>query len=255
MKAFELAIYCDLTPKQMVSDEVRALLGSLPFTHYFCSVETSKGVRKYDRNDARRVAAAYPGKFCCPVAWPAEQFTREYIEWLWQLHDAGLQGGYMVLDLEHQYKGVADAWEHALMREFEGLGRVTTHTGHPIVQHPDKYPSGRLAYHLEVQALSVAKRDGKDIPPESRLASGHLQRLAVRLGKATNGLVPHLTLPAYGQTHQPGGPIAAMSLQLQTALDEGCPGVSVWSLKHFLRNDYAVEFWRDHAPVLIAAAR
>lgn len=240
----DIMMYCDVSPKEMVADEtVRALSGT-PVTTLAINVETSKGERRYTANQLRSVCAAYPGYHLRPVFWPSPGFNRGYVDWVRSVE--GLLRGTPVMDQEHNWIGVSDALDMAALWAF-GDFRLTTHTGHELVRRPASALVSRLAHELEVQALSVDERNGKKIDPNGRLGPGGMQREAVRLGEQTSGRKPFVTLPLYKQQDWPGGPIEAMKKELRACKEEGVPGVSYWSLKHFLRIGYARDFLTNHA--------
>lgn len=235
----QLAVYADTGPKVLLADDTRRALQRAPFTHLFVNVEGSDGSRKVSHDEARRIAAAYPGHFLRAVLWPSRSFNREYVEWAQRISE--LWCSTPVLDLEHQWKGVADGTEALLLACFSGA-RVTTHLGHELVRRPATAAVARLAPEFEVQALSVPERGGKAVDPGGLLGPGGMQTQAIRLGRETNGKTPYITLPLYGQSKWPGGPRAAMEKQFLACKRGGAPGIAYWSLKHYLRNEYARDF-------------
>lgn len=240
----QLAIYCDVSPKELVADETRRLLGQTPIRTLHVNVETSKGERRYTRNGLRAVCAAYPGYRLRGVFWPQPDFNAAYVAFVREVTE--LFGVPPVMDQEHNWIGVSDALDLAALWAF-GPFRLTTHSGHELVRRPKSALVARLCDELEVQALSVSERNGKPVNAGGRLGPGHMQAEASRLGEATRGTKPFITLPLYKQSGWPMSPTDAMRTQLRQCVTNGNPGVAYWSLKHFLRIGYAQDFLIHHA--------
>lgn len=235
----EVAIYADLTPVQMLASKTRTFLGGLTrLDALHVNFHSSRNTWRYSEPEWERVVDAYPFLRLRPVAWPRAEWSGEDYARLDAAARYAQQGP--VLDLEHQWLRATEEDDARLAAVFPGA-RITTHLNHPIVTK--KRPIARLTKGLEVQALSVASRDGHPVSRNDVLAPPWMQVQARIRGVAARVGPVFLTLPAYNQKFSYGA-TEAMTLALDGARHSQVLGVSYWSLRHIMRNAYAQTFLR-----------
>lgn len=268
----EVAIYADPSPKAMLSEKFGGIhdrvadLGRVDALHV--NVHSSKGVWRYTEQQWADLVAMYYNFRCRPVAWPnPATWSTEDKHRLMRMVEVA--HAIPVFDLEHQWLK-ADPVEDVLLDRDFPFARITTHLNHPIVTQ--KRLIARQSGGLEVQALSVDSRGGKGVRWGSDLAPGPMQAEAIRRGTEARGahrdapIGPKahpvfITLPAYKQANFlpskakagiiPPKPKGTMTVALNACLHPQVLGVSYWSLKHILKNDYAYEFIRDTLPAML----
>jgi hypothetical protein len=257
----EVAIYADVTPKQLMSTQVRDVLASFErLDALHVNVHSSTGKWRWDSVQWMDAVNAFPLRLR-PVGWPKP--GEAGAEAVRQLNAWGRDADtFPVLDLEHQWLKAPMVADHMIVRA-SPEARITTHFNHPIVR-ADR-GRGRLvartAGSLEIQALSVSKRDGKPVPLGSPLAPPQMQLATAAMHskirdttggrERAGGDGAYITLPAYKQVGFGVQPIDAMRAALSACVEAGAAGVSYWSLRHVLKNQYALRFIRDVLPELV----
>jgi hypothetical protein len=192
-----------------------------------------------------------------PVFWPRPIWSRAYSTHVRRILDrTGLPP---VFDVEHHATGRQDRTRLAHTIE-SAMATGSAHEQDYIVSthpwHPEATPKRLVGIgeRLEVQAYSTGTAVEK---VGDRGRPGEMQRWAFSRGLAAANEPPDLALACYGQTALSPAPEQGfhMLVALREALSLGVRTVSYWSLKHVLRNSYALPFLRDSMRSILAESR
>ena len=179
------------------------------------------------------------GVTCAPVFWPRKTWKPE--RWAIARSLAALGTDDPVLDIEHQAKSqktrralAQNSFEHFPYRSV-----ITTHAGHPEADDPS-WPNNPY----EMQAYSTADMV-RTVGPMALPGSWQVRQ-------ARRGCQPPgLALPVYDPEGLPEEPADELRRALFAAWSVRMERVCYWSLKHILRNKYAIPFLRDDAPRIL----
>lgn len=182
------------------------------------------------------------------VFWPRAGYSDEYRSWVCDCAAATNWGA--VYDVEGQAKGATTRLRLALQldRIVSNHDILTTHPGHPEATAKAVV---MLSSVPEIQALSTTSNVKR---ATYKLAGpGNLQRRARKRIDARSKTKPWMTLPLYGQSGFAGHPHESLETAFRAAIESDIEGISLWSAKHLIRNEYAQTFLRDRLPEIIAS--
>lgn len=250
-----VGVYMDLTPRQFkhALPRLRPLFpsggGVLDFVRVMA--DTPGGVSRVAPSEFGDMVASciVLGAACAPVFWPRKTWNQE--RWAVARSLAALGTDDPVLDIEHQAKSqkTRRALAQNSFLHFPFRSVITTHAGHPEADDPS-WPNNPY----EMQAYSTADMV-KAVGPKG-LPGAWQARQALRKCNPRE-----LALAIYDQEGLPTTPRAnltdalraAVGANTTTTLIDGrrLERVCYWSLKHILRNKYAIPFLRDDAPRIL----
>lgn len=239
-----IELYHDLPGNIGVVDR----LAGLPVDALCVMVDRSSGKASWSFEDfaALVTRARAHGMEVRAVHWPRVSWDRE--QWERAVRFRAVAGMPSILDVEHQARGPKTRRRLAALAA-DRLGPdyiVSTHPWHQEATDPT-HPNVQYEVQAYSTATALAKVGPKVLPPGWQVAQAERPCGPTRLA-----------LALYGQAGMFGGrePERYMERALRGAM--ACPNVGTvayWSLKHLLRNKYAIPFLRDRVPEILGGTK